>query len=208
MIWDRIKEVVRNVVCKDLLLKIDSLNKVIDVQSQQIDVLIGQVNDYKNKLEEEKYKHAISVVEDLYSDEDTRPTESNKPSAHSSLTFEAAYNTLYNTFPEPVFKIFTVSNTNSMEPFIDANSLIIAEKINSRVLSEQPLTVGDICIYETTIRGVFYRIIHRIKAIDDEKQRYMFLGDNNIFVDGWVVLDAIKYRYVGQVQLRQIEAGD
>jgi|GEM_PF-3490982 len=140
-----------------------------------------------------------------------QPTQRNKPSAHSSLTKSEAKSKLRSKFPYPKYQIFYVSNTNSMEPFIDANSIVLCEKVTDEVLAKQPLVKGDICIYraDAPIGGYRY-IIHRIVDVrekDGEKQ-YKFLGDNNFWSDGWVRLDQIKWRYVGQLQTRQLEEGD
>jgi len=135
------------------------------------------------------------------------PTQSNKPSAHSSLTKSEARAKLQKGFPRgSKWRYFNVANTNSMEPFIDANSIVLCEKVYSGTLNKQPLTVGDICIYKRERDGLL--IIHRIEQVKLEKGLYKFKGDNNFRSDGWIKVENILWRYVGQIQTRQIETGD
>jgi signal peptidase I len=134
-----------------------------------------------------------------------QPTQQDKPSAHSSLTLYEAKEKLRDAFSWRTFKVFNVANTNSMEPFIDANSVVLAEKISTYVLNKQPLEEGDICIYDN---GKGSLIIHRIWKKDNLGQKFYFKGDNNFFADGWIKKEQIVYRYVGQLQTRQLLEGD
>lgn len=62
--------------------------------------------------------------------------------------------------------------TNSMEPKIEAESLVLVQKRNF-----DP-KVGDICVYKDS-SGT--KIIHRIKSIkvENAEKKYEFKGDNN-----------------------------
>ena len=159
------------------------------------------IKAFRSDLNECEETDTVAVVKELYSEEDITPTQGDKPSAHSSLNKTQALS-IKSFFPEPQYKLYTVANTNSMEPFIDANTIVICEKLTSRVIGIQPIVKGDICIYNHDNLN----IIHRVKQVKDNL--YYFRGDNNFFSDGWVARTAIKYRYVGQIQTKQILEGD
>ena len=163
--------------------------------------LIKRVETLRTDLSKYEGEYTVTNVIGLYSGEEIRATQKDKPSAHSSLTKTQAL-TIKSLFPEPQYKLFTVQNTNSMEPFIDANSIVICEKLTSRVKGLQPIVPGDICIYTYSNMN----IIHRVKEVDNNL--YFFKGDNNFFPDGWVKEEHIPYRYVGQLQTQQLITGD
>lgn len=143
--------------------------------------------------------------------DDEQPTQADKPSAHSSLTRSEARKKLEKAFGGSDYKIFNVANTNSMEPFIDANSVVVVEEINPDILDKQPIVRGDICIYIRPIPGTngsIQMVIHRVKSVNTFGDKFYFKGDNNFFADGWVDIDFIKYRYIGQIQTQQLEPGD
>lgn len=134
-------------------------------------------------------------------------TQKNKPSAHSSLDLTEARAKLSRIFPEPDYKIFFVANTNSMEPFIDQNSVCVFEDLSKvKFIAKQPLVKGDICVYESIKSNKL--IIHRITDVNLDNSKYKFFGDNNFFSDGWIDKEQIKYRYIGQLQTREIDYGD
>ncbi len=165
----------------------------------------GLRNDLK-ALESNKYKHAITTIGQIFNEEDLKPTQSDKPSPNSSLTITEAKQKLSMGFQSPRFQIFTVLNTNSMEPFIDANSLVAAEVLTVGALNKQPLTIGSICIYNKTIRGKNLKILHRIAQVSDTK--VLFKGDNNFYYDPWVKKEFVTHRMVGQAFAQQQLAGD
>ena len=186
-------------------------DSLISKLRRQVVNLASQVERLRSDLSAfkvEKFKHAITNVKELFDESDLKPTQKDKPSAHSSLELKETYKKIKNTYPEPNYRLFSVTNTNSMEPFIDYNSLVITEKIRYSILQKQPLGIGDICIYEGTIRGRQVMIIHRIKKINNDKSKYYFLGDNNFFGDGWITLKNIKYRYCGQIQTLRLKKND
>lgn len=86
------------------------------------------------------------------------------------------------------YVVFEIANTNSMLPVFDANHLLYCEKLKP----ETKLQMYDLCIYEDKPTGRL--IVHRIVAKDDAQKRYKFQGDNNIFSDGWIPRENIKYR--------------
>ena len=166
------------------------------------------IEQLKKDLSSSKFKHAITSVSELFNEEDLKPTQSDKPSAHSSLTMQEAMTKFNQVFPKTKYQLITVQNTNSMEPFIDANSLIVGERLTTKIKRQQPLVIGDICIYKGIIRGKEVLIIHRIIKVNERLMLYRFRGDNNFDADPWVKEENIIYRYVAQIQTRQILEGD
>lgn len=164
--------------------------------------------DALSKAKTQNYANAITSVSELFDESDLKPTEKDKPSAHSSLSKSEAMIKLKKIFYTSKYQIVTVRNTNSMEPFIDSNSIIVTEKLSESVLNTQPMTIGDICVYEGKIRGVKTLIIHRIQGMNLDKTLYRFKGDNNFKQDPWVEKSQIKYRYIGQIQTRIELVGD
>lgn len=87
------------------------------------------------------------------------------------------------------------ADTNSMDPFIDAES----NGIEVKPRNEDDLHVGDVISYEYNGVGL---VVHRIIAIGQDKQgRYFMLkGDNNSNEDPYKVrFDQIKYVLVGVI---------
>lgn len=124
-----------------------------------------------------------------------KPTQSDKPSPHSSFTTLELWKRIRKGFPEDSIRVFEVANTNSMEPLFDDNCQVIMEELGYTNLQKQPLLVGDIVVYE--YKGML--IIHRLleyRMINDKKN-WLIGGDNNFIPDGWVPEQYIKYRLVG-----------
>lgn len=74
-------------------------------------------------------------------------------------------------------KIVKISNTKSMIPILDSNSLAVVEQI----FIFNSLKVGDIIVYQNNEKNsILYNllIIHRIYNIDYEKQIIIAKGDN------------------------------
>lgn len=178
---------------EDLENEIINLKEVILSCQNTIDSLEGE-------LLTKALVDSVSTVIGLYEKHELSPTQLNKPSAHSSLSDSRILSFLKPFRDAGGFRTFRVANTNSMEPFIDDNSTIITEKITDLVLSRQPLTKGDICIYDGQLNGRATMLIHRITRVRTEEKQYYFKGDNNFRGDGWVEMKDIKYRYVGQIQ--------
>lgn len=156
-----------------------------------------------------KYQN-ILVIGNL----DLEPTQKDKISPHSSLTYGQAQNVLKNglkAIGKQIGKDFVISkvtNTNSMEPLFDDNTPVALEVINDKVLSEQPIVPGDIVIYEKIIYDTLYLIIHMVTKINDSGKSFYFEGVNNYFPDGWVSMDKIMYRLLGIIYSKQIRAND
>ncbi len=80
---------------------------------------------------------------------------------------------------------YVVILTNSMEPHINPNDLVVTRPVNP-----DQLHVGDVILYRITLANTTYRITHRIVAIKtDPWGRYYFItkGDNRKYADPWRV---------------------
>lgn len=141
--------------------------------------------------------------EDL-KDLDLEPTERDKPSPHSSLTFSELYVFLTNMFTEQGgYKVVRIANTNSMEPLIDQNSLVILENLSPVRLNRQPLLPGDIVTYPTTTGN----IIHMLEELTP--RGWVIRGVNNTVADmSFVPPSVIKWRVVGVFYTREMVKGD
>ena len=141
---------------------------------------------------------------------DRSPTELNKPSNHSSLTQNELLKLIKGGigYNQSRFKIFGVTNTNSMEPWMDDNCKLIVEKITPKVLEKQPIVVGDVVIYETTINNKLQYVIHRVIRLSQRGISFYIRGDNNKFNDKLVKINQIKYRMVAIYYGKQIRSGD
>lgn len=146
-----------------------------------------------------------------------KPTESDKPSPASSISQTAARRQLvWGDFTsENGYQIVGVANTNSMEPFIDQNCLVILEDLRGKWRDQRlritPLAAGDIVIYEATVNGRKGRIIHELKQQTTflGKPAWIIKGYNNFLVDMAKVPEtAIIQRYVGHIACRRVQSGD
>lgn len=86
---------------------------------------------------------------------------------------------------------FEIADTNSMLPLFDADHLLYCESTGTEGKIIVKLDLYDVCIYED-LSGAL--IVHRITKTDYVANRYYFKGDNNLFGDGWIPRDRIKYR--------------
>jgi hypothetical protein len=137
------------------------------------------------------------------------PSQKDKPSNSSSLTKKELKARLLKGFPWYAgFIIWGVEDTNSMEPYIDDNSLVVMEKTTSKVLSKYPLKRGQVVVYPRLVNGQQILIIHRIVQLDNLGEKFYIKGDNNYFADGWINKDLIKYRLVAKGDFQQEEEGD
>lgn len=125
-----------------------------------------------------------------------QPTQQDKPSPTSSYTRPRLYNLKKEQYAKQNnITVWTVKNTNSMEPLIDDNTIVVAEWINH---NNDIIKIGDICIYVSARKDKY--IIHQvidIKSFDtknDALPKYKFKGINNYFSDGWIYQSDIRYR--------------
>lgn len=90
-------------------------------------------------------------------------------------------------------EIIRISDTKSMIPTLDSNTLVIMEKI----LFIESLKVGDIIVYKiNNPNSKLYNelILHRIYSIDQENKTFFAKGDNNDLCDPEVKFDQIYGR--------------
>lgn len=83
-------------------------------------------------------------------------------------------------------EIITISNTKSMVPVLDDNSIAIIEKI----FIFNSLNVGDIVVYKCNNKDSIYynkNIIHRIYSIDLEQNSLRAKGDNCSKLDDQII---------------------
>lgn len=137
--------------------------------------------DFFNYLFNKPEPQHASVIDGEVSEE-TKPTQSNKPSPSSSISIADAYRKLKKVYPEKEgFTISQIANTNSMEPYIDANCLVVLEVLDdtwrSGRLNRQPLKKGDVVVWNAGTT----RIIHEI--IDVKPDGYVIKGKNNFSSD-------------------------
>lgn len=144
----------------------------------------------------------------------SQPTQSDKPSPHSTLTINQAQTVLKKGFPYNMgYQVSFISNTNSMEPFLDDNTVIAIELLNKEWregrLRIQPLTRGDIVIWEIDK----FRFIHALtefKLVDGEKE-WLIQGYNNLeadFNDHYFKETDIVARMVAVLYTQQKRKGD
>lgn len=153
-----------------------------------------QQNTYLLELEA-KYEEALKspsthIVADFDRITAGRLTK-DKPSPHSQLTKIALKNIAKNIVAtsKDLYVIELFGDTNSMEPDIDDNTLLVAHKYNP---SDYEIKPEDIVHYvHPNVAG---RVLHRVEKIrtgDDGNPEYYIRGDNNPWGDGWFGDDAI-----------------
>lgn len=161
---------------------------------------------WKNKeVKEETEKLSIQIGNVGY---DTGPNQSDKPSAHSSLTMTEIKQGFNGYWKKKGYTYFTVANTNSMEPWIDENCIVGVETLNEQRLAKQPISVGDVVIYKRVWNNALQLVIHRVTMLDNEGKKFYIKGDNNYFSDGWIKIEDVKYRMFQITYAQQIRQGD
>lgn len=137
-----------------------------------------------------------------------RSTQSDKPSWSSGLTRLEVENYLRSGYPKTKFKTFTVANTNSMEPFIDHNSIVCCEVLTSKSLDKYPLSRGDIIVFKGTPYGFNGSlVIHEIvKVYEDGDVRTK--GWNNFLPDPKIKRSDILYRLQSVHNFRKYDLND
>lgn len=135
------------------------------------------------------------------------PTQKDKPSPSTPYTIEELRRRVREGFGSDVI-VFTIADTNSMEPYIDDNSLVLMH----RVPQNMTLRPGMICSYDgnasqwDAFHGKY--ILHEVVAVDEDHDRVRFKGYNNLVPDGWVDRNAILYNLLGVLHGSQEEEGD
>lgn len=156
--------------------------------------------------------HPIAV--DLWSDTLFRPqTAADKPSPHSAITTDSTNRADWPLLRRLMSDINggvwdTIANTNSMEPFLDAGTVLLYERLTPEKLAETPLHTGDIVNWGTPDLGRLHRIIGR-----GSNQTYYIKGDNNPIIDhihGNQAINSsiIRHRIVGVIYTQQQRPND
>jgi len=142
---------------------------------------------------------------------DLKPTQKDKPSNHSSHDLMQTYRRLKRSYPlYKGYRVSLVANTNSMEPLLDDNSVMVMELLQgdwSDRLFDQPLVAGDIVTYDSTSGS----IIHVLKKPTTwlGKPAWILQGTNNFLPDMSKVLEEqITSRKFIQADCRQRRDGD
>lgn len=127
----------------------------------------------------------ISVL--LSSCSDTQKSKVKEPqtpqSASSSLSQDSALRLsrqirLLGEYSAQKYEVITISDTKSMIPTLDSNSLAIIEKN----VQFDSLRAGDIIVYKNTDKKSKYfnqNIIHRIRSINIDQKTLSTKGDSN-----------------------------
>jgi len=165
--------------------------------------MIKMVNDFINRFRTPE----ISTVGSL----DLVPTEKDKPSNHSSLEKRKTYNSLYWLYTSKKgYRVSMVANTNSMEPMIDSNCILVLEALQGKWswrLEKQPLEVGQTVTYDTTVGSIVHNL--KVKTTWLGKPAWLLQGLNNKLPDmSKVKEDQIPYRLCGIVYCQQEREGD
>jgi len=142
---------------------------------------------------------------------DLVPSQSDKPSPHSSHELMKVYQDESKKHPGWLgYKISTVANTNSMEPLLDANCVLVLELLQgdwqSRLL-DQPFTVGDVVTYNTSVGSIIHVLKSKTTWLGEPA--WILQGSNNFLPDMSKVLEtAITARLFKIVYCRQVIEGD
>jgi signal peptidase I len=115
----------------------------------------------------------------------TAPTQKDKKSPASTYSESSLMRFTRVGFPKEVLR-YTVANTNSMEPWIDAGDIALVRPLGDK---EEPV-IGEVYVF----KAPEFLVIHRL--IDIRGTRLVFRGDNNYRSDPWITT---KKDLVGQV---------
>lgn len=112
-----------------------------------------------------------------------------KPSAHSPLTRQECKNVAKNVVAskKELHAMELFGDTNSMEPNIDDNHIIILHKYDPKTYTIQE---EDVVRYLHPTLHVY--VLHRVIEVDEKNKKYLIRGDNNPSSDGWIAQDMIK----------------
>jgi len=122
------------------------------------------------------------------------------PSSLPRLSRNAAFVNEFNALLRKHFKGRTigVTDTNSMEPFIDWGHLPILIPFNEGIvgLRKRDLIVGDVILFHRRSDGS-PMVLHRIIDKKDDGSIVMTRGDNTVWLDGKTTMRDIKYICAG-----------
>jgi hypothetical protein len=131
----------------------------------------------------------------LEAEHPTQPTARDKPSPHSSLPMAELMAKARREWPAPRFAVSQAANTNSMEPLIDDNCVLVLEELSDEVKSQTPLSPGDVVVYPHQGREIIH-MLYRQRKIGGAPW-WPVGGWNNYFADGEVCEADITHRLAG-----------
>jgi len=166
--------------------------------------LLYRVNQWLSRLGSPKQ---ATLMGDL----DMVPTQNDKPSNHSSHDLMATYRQLKKDYPGyKGYRVSTVANTNSMEPLLDDNSVLVLEVFSGKWIKrlfDQPFSKGDIVTYDSTSGSIIH--VLKIKTIWLGRPAWILQGANNFLPDMSKVLESqITSRLFIQADCKQKREGD
>lgn len=119
-----------------------------------------------------------------------------KPSHHSPLTFRQMQGIAKNVIviSKDLYVVKLSGDTNSQEPDIDDNSLLIIHKYHK----EKYEILKEDLVHYIHPRATS-RLVHRVTKVDHRrKDPYYIQGDNNQYGDGWATKEQILGIVCGQ----------
>jgi len=142
---------------------------------------------------------------------DLKPSQGDKPSPHSSHVLMNVYRDEAKKHPVWLgYKVSTVANTNSMEPLLDANCVVVLELLSgewSDRLIEQPFEKGDVVTYNTSVGSIIHVLKSRTTWLGEPA--WILQGSNNFLPDMSKVLESgITGRLFKVCYCRQVIEGD
>ena len=95
--------------------------------------------------------------------------------------------------------LVTVSDTNSMDPWIDAGHQALMVPFQEfPPFRREDLQVGDIVLFDRLLDGT-KDVLHRIEEIKDDGRIVITRGDNTTVLDGETAKQKLKYLCVGVI---------
>lgn len=169
----------------------------------------NKLDDLKAKIEDLEDEPRPTMLGGI--EYESEPTQKDKPSPASSLSRDRAIRLATEMAARMhEARISRVADTNSMEPWIDDNCIIVLERLDEENHNAQPIRIGQILTYDgngskwKNFHGL--TIMHRV--VDMDGDHLLFRGDNNFNEDGWIHRKYVEERLVGQFWYQQNEKGD
>ena len=142
---------------------------------------------------------------------DDVPSQRDKPSPSSHFTVEELLAKKRQQYPRrDGYFVLTVQDSNSLEPLVDDNSVVVCEDLRSaqgkKWLKAASLRAGDVCSYQT---ATCRQILHQIVEVDAKNRLFRFRGFNNYASDAqWVKEEEVLLRAFEFCSARVEEEGD
>lgn len=153
-----------------------------------------------------KLIHPPSELPLLGADHHAYPSHGDKPSPHSSIPLDELHAKAQRDWPSDRFCISMVANTNSMEPLIDDNSVVVLEVLTPEVLTTEPLQAGDVVVFEHEGRAIIHMLLRY--RIYEGRFWWMIGGLNNYLPDGEICASQATHRLVAVYYGQSLRPGD